>query len=144
MIDEGLIDSNILVYAFDKSEKQKHEKAKKFLTEALRNKTGILSIQNLAEFHYTITKKAKRPVSKEFSQETIKELTNSLWILKYTESTLINSINLENLYKIHFWDALIAATMQENNIKTIYTENTKDFKKIPGIKTINPIQQGLT
>jgi len=44
------------------------------------------------------------------------------------------------MYKVHFWDALIAATMIENNVFTIFTENTKDFKKIKGITAINPLE----
>ncbi|MBI2445074.1 hypothetical protein HYV43_01665 [Candidatus Micrarchaeota archaeon] len=31
-----------------------------------------------------------------------------------------------------------AATMLENGITTIYTENVEDFEKIPGIKAVNP------
>ncbi|MBN2127740.1 MAG: PIN domain-containing protein [Candidatus Diapherotrites archaeon] len=139
MTDKGLIDSNILVYAFDSSEKNKQEKAKKFLTEIMINKKGILSIQNLAEFHATVTKKINKPISKEESQQIIKELSDSFEILKYSEKTIINSINFENLYKTHFWDSLLASTMQENNVFLIYTENTKDFKKIPWIKAVNPV-----
>jgi predicted nucleic acid-binding protein len=30
--------------------------------------------------------------------------------------------------------------MKENGINKIYTENEKDFKKIPGIKVINPLK----
>jgi hypothetical protein len=30
--------------------------------------------------------------------------------------------------------------MKENGIDTIITENEKDFKKIPGIKVINPFK----
>jgi predicted nucleic acid-binding protein len=44
--------------------------------------------------------------------------------------------NLEN-----FWDALIVATMEENSIDTIITENEKDFKKVKWIKTINPFKK---
>ncbi len=140
MIDKAIIDSNILVYAFDLSEKEKHLKAKKFLTKMLFENKGILSVQNLIEFHATITKKVKNPVSKEISQQIIKELSDSVEIINYSEKTIINSINFEKSYKLHFWDSLLASTMQENNIFLIYTENIKDFKKIPWIKTINPLK----
>jgi predicted nucleic acid-binding protein len=36
--------------------------------------------------------------------------------------------------------ALIAATMQENNLKTIYTENIADFKKVPWLNVVNPLK----
>jgi predicted nucleic acid-binding protein len=33
-------------------------------------------------------------------------------------------------YKMSFWDSLIAATMIENGILNIYTENSKDFNNM--------------
>jgi len=33
--------------------------------------------------------------------------------------------------------------MLENGIRTIYTENTMDFKKISGIKVINPFNKKI-
>ncbi|WP_304840718.1 hypothetical protein [Methanocalculus sp.] len=44
---------------------------------------------------------------------------------------------LEEQHKLHFWDALLVATMVENHIHTIYTEDAH-FRKIPGITVINP------
>jgi predicted nucleic acid-binding protein len=38
---------------------------------------------------------------------------------------------------LHFWDALLAATMNENGISTIYTEDCH-FEKVPGLTVINP------
>ena len=141
MIDDCLVDSNILIYAFDKDDKRKNQKAAKLLQEVMLSEKGFLSAQNLAEFHINATSKISRPISKEDSQEIIAELSLNFHILKYNEKTIFNAINMENLYKVHFWDALIAATMQENNLKTIYTENTNDFKKIPWVAAINPLNK---
>ena len=44
------------------------------------------------------------------------------------------------VYRATFWDALIAACMLEKGIKTIVTENERDFKRIPGITIINPFK----
>lgn len=43
-------------------------------------------------------------------------------------------------YQTHYWDYLIASTMKENAVKEIYTENTKDFEKIPELKVVNPFR----
>ena len=45
--------------------------------------------------------------------------------------------------KLHFWDALIAATMIKHGIRVIYTENVKDFAKLREIKAINPMRSDL-
>lgn len=140
MSDDFLIDSNILVYAFDSSEKEKHAKAAAFLENAVSLKTGFLSVQNLSEFHAAITAKIEKKVSREESLDTMRGFAESFRILRYNEKTAFEAVNLELLYKIPYWDALIAATMQKNNVKTIYTENEKDFKKIPWLTVVNPLK----
>ncbi len=37
-------------------------------------------------------------------------------------------------------DAVIAASMLENNIETIYTDNEKDFRKVLGLEVINSLK----
>ncbi len=136
----NLIDSNILVYAYDKSEPKKHSKAKEVLKNSWIKKNAVLSMQNLAEFHSVITKKAKKPVSLDKSKQIILDLTGGFEILKYSESTIVNAINNQAIYKMPFWDALIVSTMEENSIDSIITENTKDFKRVKWLKVINPFK----
>jgi len=43
-------------------------------------------------------------------------------------------------YNIHYRDALLCATMKHNGITNIFTENLKDFVKVPWIAAVNPMQ----
>ena len=52
-------------------------------------------------------------------------------------TTIIRAIDINLEYNIPYYDALLAATMRENGIFNIYTENVKDFKAV-GIKAVNP------
>jgi predicted nucleic acid-binding protein len=52
----------------------------------------------------------------------------------------VRAIELEKLHRVPFWDALIAACMQEHGIQTIVTENERDFRRIAGINVINPFK----
>ncbi|WP_346866156.1 hypothetical protein [Methanocalculus sp. MSAO_Arc2] len=47
---------------------------------------------------------------------------------------------IKERYKLHFWDALLVATMLENHIHVIYTE-AAHFKRIPGITVVNPFDR---
>ena len=49
---------------------------------------------------------------------------------------------LTEKYKMQFWDAMLAATMMENNVSTIYTED-EIFGKIEGINAINPFNKNI-
>ncbi len=136
-----LVDTNILVYAYDRSERKKHELAKEAVKSNWARQTGALSIQNLVEFHSIVTGKIQKPLALDRAKQIVLDLIDGFEILKYSESTIINAINNQAIYKIPFWDALIVATMEENSIETIITENEKDFKKVKWVKTINPFKK---
>jgi len=139
MTDEYLLDSNILVYAYDTSEGEKNELARELLEDCFRGQPFAVSLQNLTEFFNAITKRTERQISSSEAEEVIKiilEFKNFRKLIP-TEQTLLRAIRLGK--PGHFWDAMIAATMLENGITHIYTENTKDFQ-IPGITAINPFK----
>lgn len=139
--NDPLIDSNILVYAFDKDEKEKNLTAKLMLEKVFNGETKIfLSTQNLSEFYYNATKKINSPLNITEAKEIISGLVSlpNIKIIKINKSTILSAIDISSEHNISYWDALIASVMKENHIYTIITENDKDFKKIPWLKVINP------
>lgn len=58
-----LVDTNILVHAYDRSEPQKQQQALKVLDRLVTTGTGVLSTQILAEFFVTVTRKIQLPFS---------------------------------------------------------------------------------
>ena len=79
-------------------------------------------------FREKIPNKLSYQQAKEISQDII----YSFQVVLYTPETFLRALDLSSSFGIHFWDALIAATMQENNIKEIITENVSDFEKYHG------------
>lgn len=138
-----LIDTNILVYAYDESEGKRHEICKRLIDECwrLREKYSI-AIQNLSEFYVVITKKIEYPVPMETAKELIGDIIEfQNWIvIDYNAHTIPSAIEINIAYGVHYWDALLAATMRENNIFSIYTEGG-DFKNIPWLNVINPLER---
>lgn len=61
-MSDRLIDTNILVYAYDTSEGIKHEISKNLLKQMWERGEGIVCLQNLMEFFVVITKKVKNSV----------------------------------------------------------------------------------
>ena len=61
-------------------------------------------------------------------------------VLTYGAHTVIHAHEIRDEYKLHFWDALLAATMEENAIRTIFTEDAH-FNRVPWITVINPFER---
>lgn len=142
MSDELFVDTNVLVYAFDESEKQKREIAKRIFGEIAKGeKRGVISNQVLGELFFALTQKMENPISGENAQIIVNGLLDSVhWKkINYTAFTISKAIEASIKEKNPFWDTLIAETMIENKIFTILTENTKHFRSTH-IKGINPFK----
>ncbi len=129
------IDTNVLVYAFNADEGAKYAKSRAILKTAFDGKLDLyIPLQVLGEFIAASTRKGRTPLSREQAIEIVRNICNcpNITILRYTEETLIRTQGL----KAPFWDALITQTLLENGVRTLYTENTKDFVH-SGIKAIN-------
>ena len=55
----------------------------------------------------------------------------------------MDAAGIREMYSLHFWDALLAETMNQHTIGTIYTEDSH-FKKIPWITVINPFTRRIS
>ncbi len=136
-----LIDTNIFVTVYTNvNTKDQSEKIRNYfnLLSEGNLKYGYISIQNLVEFVNVTKNKLKCFDNPTELNNRLKNISNLFTILSYTSDTIMQAVDLSYLTGVHFFDALLAQTMLDNNIHLIYTENTKDFNKIPGIRAINP------
>ncbi len=137
------VDTNILVYAFDKSEPEKNRKASRLLQQCFQGETMLaVSTQILSEFFVTVTKKIPKPMACEDAKQIVQKIIEfgGFVVLGIKPGTVVSAISTCSETKAHYWDTLIAETMKENKMFTILTENMEDFKKIKEIKAVNPLQ----
>ena len=135
-----LIDTNVLVYAYDTSEGKKHTASKDLLRHLWIDGGGVVCLQNLMEFFVVITRKVENPVDVVTAKGIVQDFIGSdKWtVIDRDADTLLVALDLVAQHGIHLWDAAIAATMMENDVPEIITENSKDFRKIPQLKVSSP------
>ncbi len=135
-----LIDTNILVYAYDTSEGEKHTAARDLVRHLWIDGGGVVCLQNLMEFFVVITRKVEKPVDVATAKGLVQDFIESdKWsVIDRDADTLITALELVAKHGIHLWDAAIAATMLENDVTEIVTENSKDFSKIPTLQVKKP------
>lgn len=139
----ALVDSNILVYAYDVNEKEKRPKALKIIQSCWERKSSLcVSVQNLSESFFILTNKVQYPLSVQEAGERIQAIiSSSNWkVFDITKEAVSNAIRLSEKNRTVYWDSLIASVMKLNDVSTLYTENIKDFSRIPGIYAVNPLK----
>lgn len=140
--EKTFFDTNVLAYALDEKEPSKRQRSVELLKQAVVEGKAVVSNQVLAELFWVIRRKFNSPGIMSKALDFIEAASKEEKILKlnYSHKTVNKAARLSLDSSAPFWDALIAQTMLENGVKVIYTENTADFAKIPGLKAINPFE----
>lgn len=139
MIDRVFLDTNVLVYAYDKQEPDKRAKAQSILTQAIRNETGCLSAQVLGEFFTVVTRKIKRPLSAEDAEEIIERL-GILPVQEIDLSLVKRAIDTHKRYGISYWDSLILSAAEKAGCTQVHSEDLKDGEDYNGVRVVNPFR----
>ncbi len=140
MTERCLVDTNILVYAYGGAS-EKRGLAIRVLDGLQASGTGALSAQNLAEFGRVVTEKIANPLSNSQARNIVLGLAKSIDVVEYDSNTVADALSLCERHGIHFFDALLVATMERHGITKIVTENDADFKRVPWLTVVNPFKR---
>ena len=106
MRDKSFVDTNILVYAHDRSAGVKHLRAQRLLEQLWNSGEGVLRTQVLQEFCINVRRKAANPLPVEEVRELVREY--STWeVISNTPESVLKALDIEVRYRTSFWDALI-------------------------------------
>lgn len=67
-------------------------------------------------------------------------LSDNLAVVEYDARTVADALAMHDRYGVHFYDALLAATMEQYGVTKIITENAGDFKGIEWLEATNPFE----
>jgi len=132
-----LIDTNILVYAADSLEGNKHKIASEFISHRIKNDLPIaISTQNISELLSVATKKSA--IENELRTKIRKLMDLScVRIIAPLPANIFEAADHAKKNRMSFWDALITVTMFENNVFTICSED-RGFSNDKRISRIDP------
>jgi predicted nucleic acid-binding protein len=130
------VDTNILVYAHDVDQGQKHQTARDILIELMQDRSGALSPQVLQEFYVNVTRKIAKPLSKRAAREIVEDW--SVWCIETTAAEVAAAFRIEDEAKISFWDALILASAVKAGAEALLSEDLSSGQKVAGIRIRNP------
>jgi predicted nucleic acid-binding protein len=133
----GFVDTNVLVYAFDKSGSPKKRAAQKLLKELMETDLLRVSTQVLQELLVTLTRKVSQPCSIQEAMAVLEDLT--AWPLVIVDYAAIRSAaGLSEKAQISFWDALVIVAAARSGSTVLYTEDLNDGQEILGVRISNP------
>ena len=137
MTDRDFLDSNILVYAYDRDQPQKQALAQTLLISGIENETSVVSSQVLSEFFTVATRRIPAPLSIDQAEEII-NLVGALPVVELDFSLVCRAISTHRQYGISYRDSLIVAAAERARCSRIISEDMNTGQSYHGIVAVNP------
>jgi len=139
MSDKYFVDTNILVYAHDRSAGLKHQRAQALVESLWESGQGVLSTQVLQELCINLRRKASKPLPVSEVRQLIRDY--STWeIMTNTSESVLAALDIEARYKTSLWDALIIQSAEASGASVLYSEDLSDGQKYGALRLVNPLK----
>ncbi|PIP39995.1 PIN domain nuclease [Candidatus Desantisbacteria bacterium CG_4_8_14_3_um_filter_40_12] len=142
MNDNWFIDTNILIYAYDKEAGSKHQIAKEIITQCWEQRIGVISVQVLCEFFVRVTRVSSIIIDVEEAESIVHNLIMN-WRVIYPDSILVmEAIQGWRKHQFSFWDAFIWASAKKARTQRLYSEDFQHKQIVEGVQFVNPFIAG--
>jgi predicted nucleic acid-binding protein len=136
-IELTFVDTNVLVYAHDRTEAEKQPVAEALLNDLWSTRTGVLSTQVLQEFYVVATRKFSPSMQRRAAREIVGLYAE--WPLVLVDPPMIlMASQLEEHHSLSFWDALIIEAARRAGASRLVSEDLQTGRTIEGVLFENP------
>ncbi len=136
-----LVDTNILVYAYDNTEPTKQQQAFQLLDELATTARGALSAQVLSEAFVALTRKIRSPLRPEQAYVRIQNYQQSWPVFDLTSLIVLEAARGVVDYQMNFWDSLIWATAKLNQVGLVLSEDFSSGSVLEGVRFVDPFAE---
>ncbi len=133
------VDTNLLIYARDASEKTKQPVALAWMQWLWETMQGRLSVQVLNEFYVASTQKLKPGLTKKEAWSDVEDLLT--WRPSaVSQLTILGAREIQSDTNFSWWDSLILSSALELGCQYLLSEDLNPNQKYKGIEILNPFQ----
>lgn len=133
----AFVDTNVLVYAFDREDQRRQPVAARLLSDLCSTNRLRLSTQVLQEFFVTVTRKIAEPLENAVALDIIEDFL--AWPVVVIDPEAIKRAGrLSDEARLSFWDALIVVAAARSGSRVLYTEDLNAGQEIEGVEVKNP------
>jgi predicted nucleic acid-binding protein len=134
-----LLDTNILVYLYDRFDPIKQERAITVVDALIQRASAVISPQIMGEF-FMATTRASRPLLTPIEAlGRIRNYLSACHIVELTGLITLEAVRGVETHQFQYWDAQIWATARLNQITEIYSEDFNSGAIVEGVRFTNPL-----
>jgi len=132
-------DTNLLVYAYDRSAGIKGAMARQLLAQLWVSGAGALSIQVLQELFVTLTRKSTPRLLPAVVRGIVADL--AAWqVIEPNSRDVLDAIDAATRWQVSFWDAMLLTTARKAQAGILWSEDLNDGQDYDGVVVRNPFR----
>jgi predicted nucleic acid-binding protein len=132
------LDTNVLVYVFDRRQAQRHAAARELLERGQRERSAVISHQVVQETLSVLTRKLRPALSAQDADSVLTDVLLPLWTVSPTAALYRSGLILQARYGFSFYDSLIVAAALEAGCRRLLSEDLQHGQTIDGLSIENP------
>jgi predicted nucleic acid-binding protein len=131
------VDTNVVVYAYDATAGERHDRALDLMSRLGRDRRGALSVQVLQEFYVTAIRLDRSAIARTMARDELRLL--SRWPTHSPLATdVLAAAEIAEQNTISFWDGLIVRSASELECDVLWTEDLNPGQRIAGVEVRSP------
>ena len=134
-------DTNVLVYAADRTAGIRHAAAVKLLSVAASG-AAVLNEQSVMEFLNVATRKQKQPLGE--AANLVQSWLRNFPLITAAETVFEGTMALLNSYSLSIWDAHMLAICGSNGCNALLSEDLADGAWYDKVRVLNPFNAANT
>jgi predicted nucleic acid-binding protein len=140
MSGADFLDTNVLVYVFDRRDARRRGIAEGLLNHALERGSAVISFQVVQESLNVVTRKIRPALAAEEAEAALRGILAPLWQVMPSTALYARGLGLQARLSLSFYDSLIVAAALEAGCKRLLSEDLQHGQRIEGLRIENPFR----
>lgn len=136
---KSFVDTDILIYAHDRTAGPKHELARQLLEKLWSTGQGVVSTQVLQELWVNLRRRVAPPLSTQEIRSLIEDYLS--WeVVVNTPESILAALEIEERYQLSYWDALVLQAAESCGAAVLYSEDLNAGQRYGAVEVVNPLR----
>lgn len=140
MSAEFFIDTNVLVYHLDDTDRRKQAVAERIVRDGLATGNACISYQVVQECLNVAVRKAAVPLSPDAARSYLDAVLLPLMRLGASEAIYHRALDVQARWRFGFYDSLIVASALMAGCRTLLTEDLQHGQRIDTLTIVDPFR----
>ncbi len=138
--DRAFLDTNIFVYAADDADMRKARRAQKLIADAAGSFDGVTSYQVVQEFVNVVLRHFPKPLPNSEIERYLVAVFQPLSVVHSSLPLFSRALQIQNRYRLSWYDALIVAAATEAGCSILYSEDLQHGQSFGSMTVKNPFR----